>query len=121
YTQIAIDFAPLRILTCQTDARQLQRSRVRDSDVSIHALQKNRVIRSDLINVPAAGQFFHRPQGVIPSAAGDPFARLGGLYPRANTIAKFGQRFDARQVNREPPEACASEMEMGIVESRHDE
>ena len=79
---IAIDFSAFRILAGNRDAGQLQRPGVGDGDVSVHALQKDGMVGGDFIDVPAAGEFLHRPQSLVPASADNPFAGSGALHSR---------------------------------------
>ena len=93
---ITINLAAGRIFAGHRDARQLQGAGVGHGDVSIHAFEENGMVAGDFIDVPAAGEFFHRPQSLVPAAAHDPFVRRGVLHPRPNSIAKFSQRLHSR-------------------------
>jgi len=67
--RITINFAPGRIFAGNCETRQLQGARVGHRDVPVHALEENGMVLGYFINVPAAGQFFHRPQSLVPTAA----------------------------------------------------
>ncbi len=116
---VAIDFAAFRILAGNRDAGQLQRPGVSDGDVSIHALQKDGMVGGDFIDVPAAGEFFHRPQSFVPASADNPFAGSGALHSVANAVAKFGQGFYAAQFHGQAPKARVGQVHVSIVESGH--
>ena len=74
---IAIDFAALGIAAGDGDAGELQRARIGDGDMAIHATQKNGMIAGDLVDVPTRGQRFHGPKVFVPTAAQDPVAGGG--------------------------------------------
>ena len=79
------------------------------------------MVLCDFVNVPAAGEFFHRPQSLVPSSAQDPLVGRGVLYARPNPLAKLGQRFHSRPINRQPLETRVGQVHMGIVEAGHHE
>src|SRR5713226_4663936 len=79
------------------------------------------MIGGDLVDIPAAGQFFYWPQRVVPASAHDPFTRLGGFHPRAYAVTELGQRLHAHQVHGQAFETSVGQMEMRVVESGHHE
>src|SRR6202048_479869 len=87
--RVAIDLPALWIFAGQRDARQLQRPSIRYGNVTVHALEKDRMSTGNLVEIPATGHSHHRPQRFIPSATCDPLAGRSGLHPGQNTVAKL--------------------------------
>src|SRR5262245_45427487 len=89
--------------------------------MAIYAIEKHRMVAGHLVDVPAARQFLDGPEGMIPTAAYNPFAGSGCSQAGANPLAKIGQRLRPRQVHGISLEASGRQVKMGIVESRHNE
>src|SRR5207245_4288554 len=64
-------------------------------------------------------KFLLRPKGVIPTAAGDPFAFLMLSDALGQTLLQFGNTLCAIQTNRKPVLARSTNMHVRIIESRH--
>ena len=66
---VAIKLAALRIGSFCVDVRSFECCRVGDGDVAVDALEDGGVAVGDAIELPARGENFVGPKGVIPTAA----------------------------------------------------
>src|SRR6266496_4750454 len=89
--------------------------------MSVCALEKDRMIGSDFIDVPTRGKFLTVPQGFVPAEASNPFCGSGSRQPLANALAEFFDGASTGQVDCEFFETSLDQMHVSIVESLHDE
>ena len=89
---VAINLAAFRIAARNRNTRQLQRPRIGDGQVTIDAIQKYRMPGRNFIQIPAAGQSFHRPSRLVPSSTQNPFPGLGLLHLGQQALAEFIER-----------------------------
>src|SRR4051794_1141858 len=83
---------------------------------------KNRgMIAGDAVEILSGRQNLLGPLGVIPSATEEPLSRGRGPGVLGDTLLHLCKGLGANQINLHLLEAAAAQVEMGIVETRHDE
>ncbi len=118
---VAIDLAALGIAAGDGDARQLQGAGIRNRDVPVDALQKNRMAAGNLVNVPAGGNGLHGPQVFVPAPAENPLAGCRLLNSRTNALAEFLQRLHAGQIYIQPIKTPGRQVGVRVIKTGHEE
>src|SRR5208282_6747327 len=100
---------------------KLQGARVGDRDVAVDAHQKYGMSLGNFIEIPARGRDFYWPQSFVPAGADDPLTGLGFFDSFREALAQFVERFHAGDVDAHLRGTGIVEMQVGVVESGHDE
>ncbi len=103
------------------DARELQRARVRHGDVPVHAHEHRRVVARNSVDVLPRREFLAGPLGVVPAAPLNPLTQGRGRCLHRNTMFHLVERFYTDQIDIQFFEAAASQVQMRVVKSGHDE
>jgi len=117
---IALDFAAGWIGRAPGDAGKFQGERIGYSDVSRDVLEEHGILRRDFIELLTMGEFLVGPQRVIPAESCDP---LTGLVLRdgfAKAALQLGDGGRTVEAHREHVRTGAAEVNVGVVEARHD-
>src|SRR5215471_20336377 len=75
----------------------------------------------NFIEIPTRGKRFDWPQSLIPASADNPFSGLSRINLRTNPLAELVEGPDALDVHAKLLQARVGEMQVCVVETRHDE
>ncbi len=99
----------------------MKRGGVGDDDVTVSAIEDGGMIAGYFVVVLASRKRFGRPFGVIPAAALNPLAGLGGGDIFGDAILHIGERGGVVEVDREFLLAGFGHVGVGVIEAGHDE
>ena len=116
-----IEFAALRIRCSAGNPGCFERSRVRNSNVAVDTLKDRGMTVRVSIELLARRQDLLRPNGVVPSATLQPFARRGNLRGTLDAVEHLLKSLASRQVDRELDATRLAQVRVRIVDAWHGE